>query len=149
MLTGDPPEMAEAAAKVFARAEAGESTLHLSRFTVAEVVWTLERAYKIARQDIARELLEFLCSPALVVDDRDVVLESLNISFGDAIVADGDPPGGPPGRQLLRSRLRSSAGNRTRRTGRLNRLRHTRICGGFSGLPASASRGLISDRAFV
>lgn len=85
--------MAEGAAKVFSRAETGEMTLHLSRFTVAEVVWTLERVYKIARQDIARELLEFLSPPALVIDDRDVILESLgwygdlNISFGDAIVA--------------------------------------------------------------
>lgn len=93
LLTGDPPEMAEAAATVFARAEAGELALHLSRFTVAEVVWTLERAYKIARQDIARELMEFFSSHVLAVDDRDIVLESLgwygelNVSFGDAIVA--------------------------------------------------------------
>lgn len=93
LLTGDPPEMAEASARLFSSAEAGEVALHLSRFTVAEVVWTLERAFKIARADISRELLEFLSSPALFVDDRAMVLEALawygdlNVSFGDAMVA--------------------------------------------------------------
>lgn len=93
LLTGDPPDMAEAAAGIFTRAESGEVTLHLSRFTVAEVVWTLERVYKIARGDIAHEMLEFLSSPVLVADDRDLVLGALawygdlNVSFGDALVA--------------------------------------------------------------
>ncbi len=93
LLTGDPPEMAEAAVQFFARAEAGELTLHLSCFTVAEIVWTLERAFKVARADIASELMEFLSSPALLVEDRSTVLEALarygdlNVSFGDAMVA--------------------------------------------------------------
>lgn len=89
LLTGDPPQEAESVYNLFSRAAKNEIKLHLDAWTLAEIVFTLERTYKVGRKDIASELLEFIAMPGLVVSNSEHVTEALgvygerNISFGD------------------------------------------------------------------
>ncbi len=61
--------------------------------TVAEVAMTLDRAYKVAREDIAEELLGFLDHRGLHMERPDIVRAVLgrfvshNVPFYDALLA--------------------------------------------------------------
>ncbi len=96
-LTGDPPEMAEAAAALLERAEAraqeGEASLTLTEITLAEVVWVLQRFYGFKKDRIAQVLLSFLEIRGLRVPDKGrlqhalCLYRDLNLGFGDALLA--------------------------------------------------------------
>lgn len=91
VFTSEPEDMAEAAVRVFDLARERGWHLRLSAHTVAEIIYTLERTYKVRRQDAVRELIEFLGQPEIVVDSA--VWEALglcadkNINLGDALLA--------------------------------------------------------------
>jgi len=92
-LTGDPPEMAEPALELFAAADAGELALIVDDIVVAEIVWVLGSFYKYPATEIGRTLQELLAHDAILVDDRSVLAEALNlfvdhnVDFADALVA--------------------------------------------------------------
>lgn len=89
-------ELADLAARAFAffqRAETGEIKLHISPLVVAEVVWVLGSFYKYSRVQITEELLPFLRSAGLVVQDQALIIKALelmasaNVDFVDAYLA--------------------------------------------------------------
>lgn len=93
LLVGEPSEQAQAVHNLLeAVAKRGER-LWVFPTTVAEVAMTLDRAYKVARADIAEELLGFLDHHALYVERGDVVRATLatfgahNVPFYDAFLA--------------------------------------------------------------
>ncbi len=77
-ITRDVPEQSDGVKRLFRRAEGGE------------IVWTLERFYRLARPAIRERVLAILNTPGIEVIGGDQVLQSINwyvdknISYGDA-----------------------------------------------------------------
>jgi predicted nucleic acid-binding protein len=92
-LRNDDPKHSPAAARLFARAKAGEIQLVLSAVTIAEVFYVLARVYKHAKPEAASKLLPLVQSDLLAVTDRSTAVDALlrvskaNVDFGDAYLA--------------------------------------------------------------
>jgi predicted nucleic acid-binding protein len=92
-LTGDPPDMAQTAADLFAAADRGEIGLELDEIVLAETVWVLHSFYGQPAADIARTLQQLLSHAAIHVDDEALLIEALalfaehNVDFADALLA--------------------------------------------------------------
>lgn len=101
-LTGDPPEMAEAALAIFGKAEEGELRLRVLQVTVAEVVWVLESYYGHPRDDIATTVARLLQADGLEVERPGRLMEALalyrehGVDFADALVGAAARREGPP-----------------------------------------------------
>lgn len=92
-LTADHEEMYAKARALMARAERGEVRLRLAPLTVAEIVWTLDSFYRLARRDIADKLAQFIVADGVEAEERLVLLQALrdyrdkNVDFADAYLA--------------------------------------------------------------
>lgn len=93
-LTGEPKAQAEATKALLERANAGDLTLRLSSLVVAEVVFVLTgKTYQFPRSEVKEALLPLLQWPQLDVQDREVLLNALDlfthskIDFVDACLA--------------------------------------------------------------
>ena len=92
-LTNDVPAQADAVELLLHRASAGEIMLVINNLVIAELVWTLESYYGLARDSIKSKVLAILNTPGLEADDGDLLLEAIswyadkNIDFVDAFNA--------------------------------------------------------------
>ena len=92
-LTRDPSALADRADRLLAKAQAGEIALRLTPVVVAEIVWVLASRYGHRPDSIAAALSAFLRADGILADERDGLLESLDVmverrvSFPDAYVA--------------------------------------------------------------
>ena len=93
LITGDPPEMAECAARLFQQADEGKLRLIVESVVLAETVWTLSSFYGFAPSDIAPILSTLLVSDGIESRDKLLLLQALvlyqekNIDFADALLA--------------------------------------------------------------
>lgn len=89
-LTNDVPAQADAVEAVLERAEHGELLLITNALVMAEIVWTLESFYQLARPEIEEKVLAVLNTPGVEVVDGDLVLQAVvqyvekNVDFIDA-----------------------------------------------------------------
>lgn len=89
-LTNDVPAQAEAAERIFLRAQDGEIALRTSVLTIAEIVWTLESYYKLGSEGIRDRILAILNTPGLGVEEDELISRAMdlyvneNIDFIDA-----------------------------------------------------------------
>ncbi|UBF29177.1 PIN domain-containing protein [Kovacikia minuta CCNUW1] len=94
LITGDPPELAQRAARLAQRAERGEITLRLATIVVAEVVWVLSSFYGYSRTQIAEVMIPLVTAAGIVSDDIEQVIAALermataNVDFIDAFLAE-------------------------------------------------------------
>lgn len=92
-LTNDLPEQANQSAKLIQRLRDGQETVELSILAAAEIVWTLERFYRLRKSDVASKVSSILKLKGLKISDKKIFLEALslyvekNISFTDAYIA--------------------------------------------------------------
>ncbi len=92
-LTRDPAPLAQRADRLLARAEHGDLTLRLTPIVVAEIIWTLASRYGQRPDSIAAAMNGIIRSDGIVADERETLLEALNVmverrvSFPDAFVA--------------------------------------------------------------
>lgn len=92
-LTRDPRRLADRADRLLAKAQAGEIALRLTPVVVAEIVWVLRSRYAHGPAEIARALSAFLRADGTQADERDGLLEALDVmverrvSFPNAYVA--------------------------------------------------------------
>jgi predicted nucleic acid-binding protein len=75
--TGEPPEMANKARRLIARADAGEVTLVILPLVLAEVYFTLESFYEMERKAVAEKLTEFLQCRGIQAIEREQMLDAL------------------------------------------------------------------------
>lgn len=93
LVTGEPPEMADVAAELFARADNGELELVVDPMVIAEAVWVLSSFFGFGHKDIAPILQTFLLSNGILSSDKLDLLRALtlyeekNIDFTDAFLA--------------------------------------------------------------
>jgi uncharacterized protein len=89
-LTNDVPEQADAVEQLLHRAAAGEVNLVTNSLAIAEIIWTLESFYQLARYDIQEKILAIVNTPGLEVVDGDLVWQAItwyaeqNVDFIDA-----------------------------------------------------------------
>lgn len=92
-LVKDHASQAEAARRLFRKAEAGECELVVMPWVAAEVVYTLSSVYRFDRAKIAAVLEEMLSAVGIILMDRSVVLGAIsrfaakNVDFADALLA--------------------------------------------------------------
>ncbi|HUP24361.1 MAG TPA: type II toxin-antitoxin system VapC family toxin [Thermoanaerobaculia bacterium] len=89
-LTDDDPAKARRAERLFEKAVAGEVMLETSLLVIAEIVWTLESFYRLAKGDIAEKVSKILNTPNLSCETSLTILAALdlyvdaNVDFIDA-----------------------------------------------------------------
>jgi predicted nucleic-acid-binding protein len=92
-LTDDVPAQADAVEQLLHRASAGEIVLVINSLVIAEIVWTLESYYGLARDSVKEKILAILNTPGLEVEEGDLLLQAIswyadkNIDFVDAFNA--------------------------------------------------------------
>lgn len=92
-LTNDLPEQADKASMLMQRIQSGRETVELSILAAAEIVWTLERFYKLSKSNVASKMSSILKLKSLRISNKNIFLEALslyaekNISFTDAYIA--------------------------------------------------------------
>jgi predicted nucleic acid-binding protein len=93
LVTGDPPEMADAAESMFRLVDRGELELLVEPVVVAEAVWVLSSFYGFSPSEIAPVLRAFLAGEGIIVREKDALFEALqlyedrNVDFVDALLA--------------------------------------------------------------
>ena len=89
-LTNDDPSKARRTQALFKKAIAGKVRLETSLLVIAEIIWTLESFYRLAKPDISEKVSKILNTPNLDCPSTDMVLEALdlyvtkNVAFTDA-----------------------------------------------------------------
>ena len=89
-LTNDVPEQADAVDALLRRAAQDDVRLVTSVLVLAEIVWTLERFYKLRRPLIQEKIIAILNTPGLDVEQAGLVLQAVvwyvskNVDFIDA-----------------------------------------------------------------
>jgi predicted nucleic-acid-binding protein len=92
-LTNDVPSQADAVEQLLHRASAGDIILVINSLVIAEIVWTLESYYGLARDNIKDKVLAILNTPGLEAAEGDLLLQAIfwyaekNIDFIDAFNA--------------------------------------------------------------
>lgn len=89
-LTLDNPSKAQKCEILFQRAASGKEILFTSTLVIAEVVWVLEKAYKLSKTEIGGLIQKILNTPHIECDEKDVLMAAAglyqlkNIDFIDA-----------------------------------------------------------------
>jgi predicted nucleic-acid-binding protein len=76
-LTNDLPAQADAVEQLLRRASAGEIVLVINSLVIAEIVWTLESYYGLARDRVKDKVLAILNTPGLEVAEGDLLLRAV------------------------------------------------------------------------
>lgn len=92
-LTGEPEDMHERSVRLMAKADRGEVRLFVPHIVAAEVVWVLKSFYNHPMAKIADVFVAFISAPGVEVEDRDLLIQAMNLSrdknvdFIDAVLA--------------------------------------------------------------
>lgn len=92
-LTNDEPDQAAACEALLVRVEAGLEKVFLPDLVIADVVWTLEKFYKVEKRRIKELLNPVLAAEGLICNDKGHILTALaifstkNIDWTDAFIA--------------------------------------------------------------
>ncbi|MDQ7082681.1 MAG: PIN domain-containing protein [Aquificota bacterium] len=78
-LLRDDEKLYKKAESLFDEVFSGRRRALIIQPVIAEVVYVLQKLYKVRREEIAQVLAEFLKMKGVKVQDRDIVLESLEI----------------------------------------------------------------------
>lgn len=88
-LLGDNPILSPQAKKLFISAQTGNVQLYFDEVIVAEVVWVLKSFYKIAKEDISKQLLDIIAQEWVINPRKRLMIRSLeqfqntNLSYID------------------------------------------------------------------
>ena len=79
LVSGDPPDMAAKAERMFQRAARREFTLHLTALVVGEAVYVLTSFYDLPRGSVAQALIQVIDLPGLKVPEAAVLKRGLEL----------------------------------------------------------------------
>lgn len=92
-IAADHETMSPAARHLIQQIETGEESVILTPMILAEVVFTLQRFYKLPKEQISEALGALIQLPDVVMQEQDTCLQALslyqnhNVSFADAYTA--------------------------------------------------------------
>jgi len=78
-LTADDAQKAKRCEDVFKKAADGKETLYTTTLVIAEVVWVLEKIYKLSEGDIAKAIRQILNTPHIECDEKDILLRAVGL----------------------------------------------------------------------
>lgn len=78
-LTWDEPKKAKRCEEIFKKAVAGREILYTTTLVIAEVIWALEKAYKLPKSEIVIHLQKILNTPNIQLDEKDILLASIGL----------------------------------------------------------------------
>jgi predicted nucleic-acid-binding protein len=78
-LTWDEPKKARRCEALFKRATEGKEVLYTTTLVIAEVIWTLEKAYKLPRGEIVTHVQKILNTPNIDLDEKDILLVAIGL----------------------------------------------------------------------
>ncbi len=92
-LTNDIPDKAAACEALLLRVEAGKEEVYLPDLAIADIVWTLEKFYRVEKNRIREMMTPILAAEGLICSSKGQVLSALaiytkwNIDWTDAFIA--------------------------------------------------------------
>ena len=78
-LTNDVPAQAEKVKKRFLEADEGKFQFEILPLTVVEMIYQLENWYELSREEACRKILTLFSPDWMVVKEKEVIFEVLNI----------------------------------------------------------------------
>ena len=78
-LTGDDSQKAKKSEQLFQKTSTGQETLYTSTLVIAEVVWTLEKFYKLRKDQIVACIQKILNTPHFECDEKDVLMTAIGL----------------------------------------------------------------------
>ncbi len=78
-LTWDDPKKADKCDSLFKRVSEGKKILFTTTLVIAEVIWTLEKAYKLPKKEIVTYVQQILNTPNIKLDEKDILLASIGL----------------------------------------------------------------------
>ncbi len=78
-LTWDDPAKARRCETLFKKTVEGKETLYTTTLVIAELVWTLEKAYGLPRGEIVTHVQQVLNTPNLEIDEKDALQAAVGL----------------------------------------------------------------------
>lgn len=78
-LTSDVPKKAKKCEDLFKRVINGKELLYSTTLVIAEVVWVLEKAYKLPKNELVMRVQRILNTPNIEFDERDTLLAAVGL----------------------------------------------------------------------
>ncbi|MBU4343403.1 MAG: PIN domain-containing protein [Candidatus Omnitrophica bacterium] len=78
-LTWDEPKKARRCEDLFKKAVDGKEVLCITTLVIAEVIWTLEKAYKLPKSEIVTHVQRILNTPNIELDEKDILLTAIGL----------------------------------------------------------------------
>lgn len=78
-LTWDEPKKAKKCEALFKKAIEGKEVLYTTTLVIAEVIWTLEKAYKLPKSEIVTHVQRILNTPNINLEEKDILLATIGL----------------------------------------------------------------------
>ena len=91
--TSNPEEQSEMANRFFIKVSLKEAELFVCDIVISEIVYVLERIYKVNRNEIYEKIHSILNMENTIIENRSIIVNALsyykdkNINFNDAYIA--------------------------------------------------------------
>ena len=91
--TSNPEEQSEMANRFFIKVSLKEAELFVCDIVISEIVYVLERVYKVNRNEIYEKIHSILNMENTIIENRSIIVNALsyykdkNINFNDAYIA--------------------------------------------------------------
>ena len=78
-LTWDDAKKAKKCEALFKRTTEDKETFYTTTLVIAEVIWTLEKAYNLAKSEIVAHVQKILNTPNIELDEKDILLAAVGL----------------------------------------------------------------------
>lgn len=78
-LTWDEPKKAKKCEALFKRASEGEEVLYTTTLVITEIIWVLEKAYNLSKNEIVTHIQKILNTPNINIDEKDILLAAIGL----------------------------------------------------------------------
>lgn len=78
-LTWDEPKKARKCEILFKKAAKGKEVLYTTTLVITEVIWTLEKSYKLPKSEIVTHIQKILNTPNIDLDEKDILLAAVGL----------------------------------------------------------------------
>jgi len=91
--TSNPEEQSEIVSRFFIKVSLKEAELFVCDIVISEIVYVLERVYKVNRNEIYEKIHSILNMENIIIENRSIIVNALsyykdkNINFNDAYIA--------------------------------------------------------------
>ena len=91
--TSNPEEQSEIANRFFIKVSLKEAELFVCDIVISEIVYVLDRVYKVNRNEIYEKIHSILNMENIIIENRSIIVNALsyykdkNINFNDAYIA--------------------------------------------------------------